>query len=598
MRAVVAYGLTDVHRRPAQDPSLTELAELARRASGADGAAIHIMDGGRQTVLACSPPTALRVSPRNSSICQWALELDGGAGTIAVGDASLEPELRDNPWVSGELAKVRFYAAAPLLDDDGWALGTVCVWSAQPSDNPTAPAKMLEQVRDAVMVELEARRLRTELSSSVEPRHEPLSLVPSPDKKPTWSIDTVIDDRAIRTLFQPIVHLATGEVVGFEALSRGPAGTPLESAEAMLSAARAARRLGELDWVCRIHALQAVTASGLPSNLSWFVNVEPAGLSIECPPHLRPALAQARRDLRVVLEMVERDIDGDVAGLLHATDQARRDAWGVALDDVGAQQASLALLPFLQPDVVKLDMSLIHGSPRPAAARVTAAVSAYAERTGAAILVEGIETEEQEQLAAVFGATYGQGFRFGRPGPLPTTVAVPHHVVPLRQRPENVAGNTPFEVLSRLHAPQTSTKRHLLHISTHLEAQATTHNEAAVILVGFQRSEFFSAGKQALYRELATRNAFTVVVADDVAPVIDARYQVIALPPESRSRSEWQMIIVSPHYAAAFVGRDLGDDAPDGDRRFDFIYTHDREAVIAAGRAYLEHLGPSAVRGS
>ena len=77
----------------------------------------------------------------------------------------------------------------------------------------------------------------------------------------------------------------------------------------------------------------------------------------------------------------------------------------VALDDVGAEEGSLALLPFLRPDVVKLDMSLVRGVPRDAAATITAAVRAYAERTGAVILAEGIETQEQERLARVFGAT-------------------------------------------------------------------------------------------------------------------------------------------------------------------------------------------------
>jgi len=115
------------------------------------------------------------------------------------------------------------------------------------------------------------------------------------------TIDAVIRDGAIRTLFQPIVHLQSQEVVGFEALSRGPADTPMESPAVLIEAARVAGRLGELDWLCRAHAMEAVAASGLHLSLSWFINVEPAGLEIACPAYLVSSLAQARTDLRVVL---------------------------------------------------------------------------------------------------------------------------------------------------------------------------------------------------------------------------------------------------------------------------------------------------------
>ena len=76
-------------------------------------------------------------------------------------------------------------------------------------------------------------------------------------------IDEIIDAGRIRTLFQPIVELANGAVVGFEALSRGPAGTALESPLALFEAASAAGRVGELDWLCRTKAMQAAARSNL-----------------------------------------------------------------------------------------------------------------------------------------------------------------------------------------------------------------------------------------------------------------------------------------------------------------------------------------------
>ncbi len=265
----------------------------------------------------------------------------------------------------------------------------------------------------------------------------------------TVSIDQIIDCQLVRTLFQPVVHLDSGSVAGFEALTRGPVDTSLESPMALLAAANRVGRLGELDWLCRARAMEAAAAAALPDALSWLINVEPAGLTMDCPAYLVPAIEDARDGLRVIMEVVERDLRGNVLQLIQASDQARRDSWGVALDDVGADEGSLALLPFLRPDVVKLDMSLVRGMPTEQAAEITAGIRSYAERTGAVILAEGIETQANERLARVFGATYGQGYYYGRPATLPAMVPNPSHPIPLRQHLRPVDGRTPFEVLSR-----------------------------------------------------------------------------------------------------------------------------------------------------
>ena len=80
------------------------------------------------------------------------------------------------------------------------------------------------------------------------------------------------------------------------------------------------------------------------------------------------------------------------AELLSTAGGIRDAGWGIALDDVGAEPASLALMPFLDPDVIKLDLRLIQDSPTEALAEVINAVNAEAERSHLTILSEGIET--------------------------------------------------------------------------------------------------------------------------------------------------------------------------------------------------------------
>ncbi|HEY0215854.1 MAG TPA: EAL domain-containing protein [Cellulomonas sp.] len=432
------------------------------------------------------------------------------------------------------------------------------------------------------------------------------------------AIDEVIDTRAVRTVFQPVVELATGTVVGFEALSRGPAGTDLESPLALLAAAGAAGRVGELDWLCRTSAMRAAVASGLDPGLSWFLNVEPAGLETDCPAPLRPVLDRARRSLRVVLEVVERDVDGHVIRLLHATDQARRDGWGVAVDDVGAEAASLSLLPFLCPDVVKLDMALLSERPSAHVSRVTAIVRAYAERTGAAILAEGIETVRHAELAGALGAVYGQGYLYGRPGPLPASVPPVGHPVPIGQRPEPLTGATPFEVVNAAVSAQRARRDDLAHIVTHLRSTGQDPDDPGVLLTVLE--------DEAQYRELAADdeaaaavNAFTVcLVAGGTSRRSEPRHHVEPLSADAAIGRELTVIVVRPHYCAALTarpveprgrpgpgasdhdhdhdhGHDHGQSRDHGQQPYDYVYTHDRATVVDAARALLAHLQPDPI---
>ena len=117
--------------------------------------------------------------------------------------------------------------------------------------------------------------------------------------------------------------------------------------------------------------------------LTLFVNAEPVSLGVACPDDLRPAIELGEHRLRVVVEVTERAVAGDPARLLATVAQARRAGWGVALDDVGAAPASLAVLPFVRPDLIKLDMRLLQGRTTAEAAHIVNSVRAHAERTDA-----------------------------------------------------------------------------------------------------------------------------------------------------------------------------------------------------------------------
>ncbi len=418
---------------------------------------------------------------------------------------------------------------------------------------------------------------------------------------PYRDIHDVVDARAVTPVFQPLVEIGSGRVLGYEALSRGPAGTPWESPLELFAAARRAGRDAELDWVCRAQAYRAALAAGLGPATTLFVNMEPAAWRDGCPADLRAVTEQAHQRLRVVTEITERAIAADPSALLAATAHCRAAGWGVALDDVGADPRSLALMPFVHPDVVKLDMGLLRRPDDPYTAQVVAAVQAYAEASGALVLAEGIETAEHLLVARALGASVGQGWHFGRPGPLPHPVPAPGAPIPLlaapADAPDDAPGGrrrapTPFSILAAARPVTRTTKRLLMPMSRYLEAQAGQGAQPPVLLACFQEDRHFTAATARRFAGIAAHSplvaALGVGLPDEPAPGVRGA----DLAADDPLRGEWNVIVVGPHHAAALAARDLGEGGPDGDRGFDFVVTHDRRLVLQAARSLLHWLTP------
>ncbi|MDP2339313.1 MAG: EAL domain-containing response regulator [Deltaproteobacteria bacterium] len=224
--------------------------------------------------------------------------------------------------------------------------------------------------------------------------------------------------------FQPIVSLATGRPAAFEALLRTDEPS-LKNPAAFLAAAERLGRVHELGRAVR--AAVALAANDVDDDaVDLFVNLHPADL-------LDPELCDPTAPLsliapRVVLELTERasldDID-DVAGRL-----ARLRALGfrIALDDLGAGYAGLSCLAALEPDIVKLDMSLIHGIDLDVKRqRVVASMVELCRGLAMEVVIEGVETRGELEQVKRFGCDLVQGFYFARPArgfmPAPFPVA-------------------------------------------------------------------------------------------------------------------------------------------------------------------------------
>jgi EAL domain-containing protein (putative c-di-GMP-specific phosphodiesterase class I) len=401
----------------------------------------------------------------------------------------------------------------------------------------------------------------------------------------------ILDERAVQAVFQPLIDLDSRHVLGYEALARGPAGSALESPAALFGAAYRAGRVAELDWACRAAAFTEAVRGGLGPPLTLFVNAEPISLGVACPDDLHPAIELGRSNLRVVVEVTERAVAGDPARLLATVAQARQAGWGVALDDVGAAPASLAVLPFVRPDLIKLDMRLLQGRTTVEAAHIVNTVRAQAERTDALVIAEGVETIKHAREAVAAGATIGQGFLFGHPAPLPSAMPPPGDAIPLRAL---AAGGpaTPWEVVASAREPRRATKDLLDEMCMQLEHQGLDAAEPNLLLACFQEADQFTAATRSRYEFLATRAAFTGALGHGmpVTPVAGVRGADLAA--DDPLRGEWALIVIGPRFAAALVANDLGDRGPDIQRRYDVVVSHDRDLVIRAAEPMLRRLVP------
>jgi EAL domain-containing protein (putative c-di-GMP-specific phosphodiesterase class I) len=401
------------------------------------------------------------------------------------------------------------------------------------------------------------------------------------------TVEELLREGGLRSVYQPIVALDSLDCIGYEALVRGPERSALERPDQLFGMAAMANLTTEVDEACRHAAVTGALDAGLQPPGTLFVNAEASALdpSRRFLPDGEEAVREGR--LRVIVELTERALTARPRELFELVRWLRDHGFGIALDDVGVDDGSLALMPLVAPDVIKLDMSLTRRRPDADLARIVHAVQAEAERTGAAVVAEGIENDEHLARAIALGARYGQGWLFGRPGPLRDPSARPELAAPISGASLDPAAPSPFEVVAARRPTIVGDKPLLLSFSRQLEARALDFGREVVVLSTFQDERFFTERSARLYRCLGEHAVLVGAygVGLPASPVPGVRG--VAIEEGEALRGEWNVIVLAPHFAAAFVGRDLGDTGPDESRRFEFAITHERGLVIEAARTLL-----------
>ncbi|HEY1479761.1 MAG TPA: EAL domain-containing protein [Gaiellales bacterium] len=399
----------------------------------------------------------------------------------------------------------------------------------------------------------------------------------------------VLASDGLRSVFQPVVELDGGTVVGYESLARGPEGSSLETPAALFASARATGQLRELDAACRVAAIRGALQTGRLAPLTLFVNVEPEVLDDSALDDLHALDPDGA--LRIVFEITERRLAARPAELLRTIERIRAHGWQIALDDVGAETASIAFMPLLRPEVVKLDLRLVQQRPSRDAAEIMHAVGAYAEASGARVLAEGIEHEEHVAMALGLGAELGQGWLYGRP-----TEALSHAATGDANLPRFAARPTgrvsPFSVLPATTPRRVARKDLLIELSKKLEREALAHPDAAIVIAAFQHAHHFTPATATRYAELARETTFVCALGEGLPERIGASVRGAHLAPGDPVLGEWDVVVLTPHFSGALLARDLGDGGPDLERRFEYALTYRRDDVVQAAAALFSRVAP------
>lgn len=235
-------------------------------------------------------------------------------------------------------------------------------------------------------------------------------------------VASIIGESRIKTLFQPIVEVNTGEIYGYEALSRGILKNgKIMNPEELFSRAKDMDLMFYLDRVCRESSIRAASVQGIKKKL--FVNFIPTAIYEPslCLQSTAKVLAEENIDPdQMVFEVVETEKVEDFGHLNRILDYYKERGYSTALDDIGSGYSNISSLLQLKPDYMKIEMNIVRDIHLDKKKQELLDEFIYnGKQVGAVILAEGIETLEEYRYLKGKNVDLMQGYLFGKPEEVP-----------------------------------------------------------------------------------------------------------------------------------------------------------------------------------
>lgn len=234
----------------------------------------------------------------------------------------------------------------------------------------------------------------------------------------TGRFNNILTQGLISTKYQPILDFKSGDILGWEALTRGPEGSSFNSPVVLFETAEQLGRLFALEKLCRESAI--ANAGPLGKNEKLFLNIHPKTMA---DPEFTPGQTLELLEKagltpdNIVFEITERHSVQEFDLFYRTLAHYRSQGFKIAVDDAGAGYAGLTTIAELQPEYIKLDKSLIDGIHKDPVKRALVETTVnFADKIGSKIIGEGIELKAQAITLKEIGVHCGQGYFLARPG--------------------------------------------------------------------------------------------------------------------------------------------------------------------------------------
>jgi diguanylate cyclase (GGDEF)-like protein len=260
-------------------------------------------------------------------------------------------------------------------------------------------------------------------------------------------LDKIIRNQQIKTVFQPIISLRDGSVLGHEALSRINCETRISDTEKLFQLASQFNRLWDLELVCRKKSLEtAYYYMKPPYDKKLFINVNPLVIHDK---KFREGFTKEYLNTygispeKIVFEITERNAVKDMQSFQGVIEHYKEQRYEIAIDDAGAGYSGLNLISDICPHYIKLDMKLIRNINKDSIKyALVKSMIELSDITKISIIAEGIETEEELASLVNLGVQYGQGYFIQRPQEeiLPINTQVIHLLKDFNRKKNHVYG--------------------------------------------------------------------------------------------------------------------------------------------------------------
>jgi len=243
-------------------------------------------------------------------------------------------------------------------------------------------------------------------------------------------LQEIVDDRRLTAVFQPILDMHQATVIGFEGLIRGPVGSVLHSPVELFSVARNCGMVSEVEYLSRRIVLESFARLDFPGKV--FLNVSPDVLleqSSKSGETLKYIEQLGLQPSQVIIEITENAPTLDYQLLRDATRHYRNMGFEIAIDDLGEGFSGLRLWSEIRPNYVKIDKHFIENIHLDLVKlQFVRSIQEIANKSGARIIAEGIESQAEFMAIRDLGIAYGQGYHIARP-----------NAAPLREVPQEIS---------------------------------------------------------------------------------------------------------------------------------------------------------------